>query len=222
MPRGFKLFYLSPFCIFLFYQTVSTLQMGQIQSFPEQKKVSFDSSRSQWSRISRGNKTVLLTNPASRHMNHTALPRALPFAIPSPPHRLAALLQLPPPLSVLKSFEAHMWAVGLISHHAGAVSACHECSVDNDRSLQHEPSYPATCRYVMFGLCPPRVWVRCTSSPGRAPCPLDSWRADVTAAGINSTKGLRKQGELESPCASQSGFGSVNSQNHKVNKSRKC
>lgn len=65
-------------------------------------------------------------------------------------------------------------------------------------------------------------WVTCTSSPGRALCPLDSWRADVMAAGINSTKGLRKQGELESPCASQSGFGSVNSQNHRVNKSKKC
>lgn len=74
------------------------------------------------------------------------------------------------------------------------------------------------------GLCasPCLSWVTCTSSPGRAPCPLDSWRADVMAAGINSTKGLRKQGELESPCASQSGFGSVNIQNHRVNNSKNC
>lgn len=87
---------------------------------------------------------LFLTNPASRHMNHMALPRALPFAIPSPPQRLAALLQLPPPLTALKSFEAHMWADGLISHHARAVSACHKCSVD-DRSPQNElrPRLPA-------------------------------------------------------------------------------
>lgn len=129
MPHGFKLLYLSLFYTFLFYQIVSMLQLEQIQCFPKQKKVSFDSSRSQRSRISRRNKTVFLT---SRRINHTALPRALPFAIPSPPHYLAALLHLPPPLSVLKTFETHMWADGLISHHAGAVSACHKCSVDID------------------------------------------------------------------------------------------
>lgn len=70
MPYSFTLFCFAPFCIFRFYQTVST----------------------QWSWISRGKKK-LLTDPP-RRMNHTALPRALPFDIPPPPHRLAALLHL--------------------------------------------------------------------------------------------------------------------------------
>lgn len=141
VSHGSKPLYLSLFFIFLFYQIVSTLKMEQTQSFPEQKKVSLRLQRESVDKPQEQN-CVFDRSCIQTHDSHGSATCSALCPPPSSP-----LCSIPdPPLSVLKSFETHMWADGLMSHHTEAVSAC---SADNDGSLQT----------AVFCQCPPRVCV---------------------------------------------------------------
>lgn len=81
----------------------------------------------QWSRRSHGNKTVSDKSCIhTQEWNSCATCSVLCNSLSSTLPRHCA--PSPPVLSMLKSLEARDWR--LISHHAGAVSACHKCLVE--------------------------------------------------------------------------------------------
>lgn len=159
---------------------------------------------------------MFLTDPASRRMTHTALPRALPSALP-PPRRSAPspnLLYLC--LNLLKHIceltgsclitPRQFLRVQLTTMEVSRLPIRHVLSVSS-QSLCASPCLS---------------WVMCTSSPGRAPCPLDSWRADIMASGVNTRK-KQSAGRAGEPVCFPVGFWITEQpKSVKKNKSKKC
>lgn len=119
----------------------------------------------------------------------------------------------PPQPPCLNHLKRICGLTALISHHKASVSASvQQTKMKAYRVIMNPtpppPPPPPLPQYLPIPSCFVAVhpetanicWVTSTSEPGPGLCPLDSWRADIMAAGINITKGAeRRVGRAEEP-----------------------